>query len=182
MLHSHFPHFFTKWYTLCSALCCFPPPWSLLLFLQSCTVHVPQFNQFPNYGQLIVSNLLLLYSAAKNPPCMLVISQVYRDILKWKRGGSRASTFAVLQIFPDCPATSLSMGAPVLLSACLQTVLANRVCYSDKHNVVAEYRFKLIFSVTGFVFSFTLISLTIRCPIFSIRMLAFFFLLLYYAS
>lgn len=73
------------------------------------------------------------------------------------------------------------MGAPVLLSACPQTVLANRVCYSDKHNVVAEYRFKLIFSVRGFVFSFTLISLTILCPIFSIRMLAFFFLLLYYA-
>ena len=59
-------------------------------------------------------------------------------------------------------------------------LLANRMCYSGNYNVVAEYRFKLIFSVMGFIFSFMLISLTILCPIFSIRVLAFFFLLVYY--
>lgn len=121
MLHSHFPHFFHKWYPLLRTVL-FSSALGACSFF--CRVALCMcLNQFPSHGQLrCFQSSATTYSAAKNPLVCLSFHSCTGHF-KVEEVGQGQVPLQFYRYF-QVALPPLSMGALVLLWACPQTELA----------------------------------------------------------
>lgn len=126
MLHSHCPHFFHKW---CPLLCTVLFPSALGACSFFCRVALcSALVSFLVMDSYVVSSLLLLPTQLQRSPlyaCHFTAAQGYLKVEEVGQGQVRLQCYRYFQI----ALPPLSMGAPVLLSACPQTILANSVLF-----------------------------------------------------